>query len=177
MNLLLREQMTFVAIRRLMKAILGNRKRGQAPSSGDTRVDPVRVLSGAGGLDACFPNPLVWQQLYMRGTDACPYVDAFWKASNDVGLANAFGTFIGLDEEGGCLLPPEQVFLQLGERIHFHWAYSDLPAADKYQHLRDWALTQPSEFLPFPIIGAVPLLGSLLMAASKDFMGRRQSHF
>lgn len=105
MNLLLREQMTFVAIRRLMKAILGDRKRGQPPSAGDTRVDPVRVLSGSGGLDACFPNPVVWQQLYMLGMDVCPYVDAFWQASNDVGLTNAFGTFVGFDEERGCLLP------------------------------------------------------------------------
>lgn len=177
MNLLLREQMTYVAIRRLMKAILGNRKRGQPPSSGDTRVDPVRVLSGPGGLEACFPNPVVWQQLYMRGMDVCPYVDAFWQASNDVGLTNAFGTFVGFDEEGGCLLPPEQVFQQLGERIHFHWAYSDLPAADKYQHLRDWAFEQsvnPAAVIPG--VGGVLMLGSVLMAASKDFMGMRQNH-
>ena len=175
MSLMLREQVALVAIRRLMKAVLGSRKRGQLTSSGDTRVDPVRLLSGSGGLEACFPNPLVWQQLYMRGMGACPYVDAFWQASNDVGLTNAFGTFVGFDEERGCLLPPEQVFRLLGERIHFHWSYSNLPGADKYQHLRDWALTQPSEFLPFPIVGAIPILGSLLMAASKDFMDFQQN--
>ncbi|EPL60203.1 hypothetical protein B382_22420 [Stutzerimonas stutzeri B1SMN1] len=176
MNLLLREQMTFVAIRRLMKAILGDRKRGLPPTSGDTRVDPVRVLSGPGGLAACFPNPLLWQQLYKRGMGVCPYVDTFWKASSDVSLNNAFCTFVGYDEERDCDLFEEQVFQQLGERIHFHWAYSDLPTADKYQHLRDWALTQPSEFLPFPIVGALPMLGSLLIAASKDFMSMRQNH-
>jgi len=38
MNLLLREQMTFVAIRRLMKAILGDRKRGQPPSARVCRI-------------------------------------------------------------------------------------------------------------------------------------------
>lgn len=176
MNLLLGEQMTYVAIRRLMKAILGNRKRGQPPSSGDTRVDPVRVLSGPGGLEACFPNPLIWQQLYMRGMDACPYVDTFWRASNDVGLTNAFGTFVGFDEERGCNLYPEQVFQQLVERIQFHWTYSDLPASDKYQHLRDWALEQSVSPIAFvPGVGGALMLGSVLMAAYKDLMGMRQS--
>lgn len=172
----MKEQLTYVAIRRLMRTVLGDRKRGQVTDTGVIRPDPVHALSGAGGFYACFPNPMTWQQLYMRGMADCPYVDAFWRASHDVGLAFTFGGVFGFDDEQECFLSTEQAFQQLGERICFHWAYSDLPASDKYQHLHDWALTQPFKSSAFPAFGAFPMLGSLIVAASKDFMDMRQSH-
>ncbi|MFP1525025.1 hypothetical protein, partial [Pseudomonas aeruginosa] len=58
----------------------------------------------------------------------------------------------------------------------FHWTYSDLPASDKYQHLRDWALEQSVSPIAFvPGVGGALMLGSVLMAAYKDLMGMRQS--
>lgn len=177
MNSRLKEQLTFVAIRRLMRAVLGNRKRGQLAGIDDTRVDPVRVLSGTGGFYTCFPDPMTWQQLYMRGMDVCPYVDAFWRASHDVGVEFSPVGATCFDEERECYLSTDETFQQLGERIHFHWAYSDLPASDKYQHLHDWALKQsvnPAAFIP--ALGGAYMLGSFLLAASRGFMDRRQNH-
>lgn len=171
----LKEQLTYAAIRRLMRTILGTRKRGLVAGSGDARLDPVQILSGAGGFHACFPDLMTWQQFYMRGMADCPYVDAFWRASHDVGLAFTFAGVFGFDEEQECFLSTEQTFQQLGERIHFHWACSELSASDKYQHLPDRAMEQPFKSSVFPIAGVFPVIGSVLLAASMGFMDREQA--
>lgn len=173
----LKEQLTYVTLRRLMRALLGNRERGCLASINDTRVNFVRVLSGVGGFYTCFPDPATWHQLYMRGMDICPYVDAFWRACHDAGVEFSPVGAICFDERRECYFSTYETFQRLGERIHFHWAYTELPVSDKYQHLHDWALKRTVNPVGFmPPLGGLHAPGSLLLAASKDFMDRRQSH-
>ncbi|NMY53048.1 hypothetical protein [Pseudomonas sp. WS 5011] len=174
MDSLLREQLAFVAIRRLMQTILGERQRGFLVADDDVGSNPAQVLSSNGGFYGCFPDPMTWNQLYMRGMDACPYVDAFWRACHDVGLEfSPFGV-IGFDERLERYMSSEEVFQQLGARIHFHWGRTELPLVGNPSFSPDRVPKQSSITTGSMLISCVPILGYVTAATLRDFSDLHQ---
>lgn len=172
----LKEQLTFVAIRRLMCAVLGNRKRGQLAGIDDTRVDPAQVLSGAGGFYTCFPDPMTWKQSYMRGMDDCPYVNAFWRACHDVGAEFSPVGVIGFDEELECYISTEETFQQLGMRFHFHWTYSNHPVSDKSQPMEGWVHDGRATPQSLSFVGGLPVLGNIILLVARHIQSKQPNH-
>jgi len=169
MDSLLREQMTFVAIRRLMQAVLGNRPRGSQAETNGVGVDAAQILNGSGGFYGCFPDPMAWNDLYMRGMNVCPYVDVFWRACHDVGLEFSPVGVIGFDEKMGRYVSSEEVFQQLGARIHFHWGRTELLLADSSSNTQDRAPNQSEKPMGRIVLSSFPVLNSVIASALSTF--------
>lgn len=138
---------TFGSIRGLVRTIVGDSKPGYLlANNGGT--DAVLASSKPGGFYSCFPDPVAWNRLYMRGLGSCPYVDVFWKACCDAGVEFSQLGVAGYDEDLDRPLSTSQVFDELVRRFHFHWFYTNSSAYDVATLADEWTiqLSAPAGF-------------------------------
>lgn len=86
------------SIRGIVRTIVGDSKPGHvlAYSGG---AEAVLASSKPGGFYSCFPDPVAWYQLYMKGLGLCPCIDVFWKACSDAGVEFSPLGVAGYDED------------------------------------------------------------------------------
>lgn len=130
---------TLDSIRRVVRTIVGDSKPGYLIAhSGGT--DAVLASSKPGGFYSCFPDPVAWNQHYMQGLGACPYIDVFWKACSDAGVEFSPLGVAGYDEDLDRCLSTRQTFDELARRIHFHWFYTNSSGYDVATPSDEWTI-------------------------------------